>query len=291
MTLSAFTFANETPKQFAPFSIVTKEVSDKLDIEYKSMVDSIIHITRKTEFAYTEADIRKAATIVATEYSPCKYTQRIDILECQSIRDNLISYLTASVIESPSFKVLKNVDVLDETKIYEQIYEQDRESLSESLKTILKKGNYTGHGTVNFENTDVETALIIVSAIISDEDISNIYEEILLDDYKTLKAKQIENRKEASNKTPLLAPLIFIMELVEQPMELGLSDKRYACSYDGTSLTLKCKQDYKDEFIKAVFLITITCFLIIMPACIILLLHREKEKNGTFKDKCVRRSE
>jgi len=256
LTLSTFTFASEEPKQFAPFSIVTKEVSDKLHSDYSSMVDSIIHISKRTDYAYSEADIKKAATIVATEYSPCKYTQRIDLLECQSTRDDLIRYLTDSVMESPTFKALKKVDVLDEanlvlSEVKTIMTENDRESLSDRVKAILKKGKINGNGQVAFEDANDKYKVMLVSAMLSNDIISKLYEEILLDDYKAAKIKQNQKLEKAKEQqTPsILKPLVFIVKsmttLVESGSELLLSEKRYSCRYNEIDVTIQCRHDLK----------------------------------------------
>ena len=255
MTLSTLTFASEEPKQFAPFSIVTKEVSDKLNSDYNSMIDSIIHISKRTDYAYSEADIKKAATVVATEYSPCKYTQRIDVLECQSIRNDLVSYLTASVMESPTFKDLKKIDVLDEEKstldeAESLIHENDPQSLTDRVKAILKKGKINGNGQVTFEDTSDKYSVVIVSALLSNETVASLYEEILLEDYKASKIKTNQKREEAmKQETPsILKPLMFVaktmINIVEGANELALSEKRYSCRFDEADVTIQCRHDY-----------------------------------------------
>jgi hypothetical protein len=290
MTLSILTFASEEPKQFAPFSIVTKEVSDKLNSDYNSMIDSIIHISKRTDYAYTEADIKKAATIVATEYSPCKYTQKIDVLECQSIRNDLISYLTASVMESPTFKDLKKIDVLDEEKstldeAESLIHENDPQSLSDRVKAILKKGKINGNGQVTFEDTSDKYSVVIVSALLSNETVSSLYEEILLEDYKASKIKTNQKREEAmKQETPsILKPLMFVVKtminLAEGANELGLSEKRYSCRFDEADVTIQCRHDYNfREIAKSVATIwPLVMFLVVLAVLISRLLEIEKE--------------
>jgi hypothetical protein len=290
LTLSTFTFASEEPKQFAPFSIVTKEVSDKLHSDYSSMVDSIIHISKRTDYAYSEADIKKAATIVATEYSPCKYTQRIDLLECQSTRDDLIRYLTDSVMESPTFKALKKVDVLDEanlvlSEVKTIMSENDRESLSDRVKAILKKGKINGNGQVTFEDVNDKYKVMLVSAMLSNEIISKLYEEILLDDYKASKIKANQKLEEAMKQetSSILKPLIFVSKTMINLVELGLSEKRYSCKYDEDEMTIQCRHDYTyREIAKSVATIwPLVMFLVLLAV----LISRLKEIEKTNKDK------
>ncbi|EMG2881697.1 hypothetical protein V4100_000985 [Pseudomonas aeruginosa] len=287
MTLSTLTIASEEPKQFAPFSIVTKEVSDKLNSDYNSMIDSIIHISKRTDYAYTEADIKKAATIVATEYSPCKYTQRIDVLECQSTRDDLISYLTDSVMKSTTFKDLKKVDVLDEAVSI--LYEDDRKSLSDRVKAILKKGKINGNGKVTFENTNDKYAVMLIATMLSNETVSNIYEEILLDDYKAAKIQQDKRQEEAINHAPpsIIKPLTLVSNtlstLFEAVNEAGLSEKRYSCKYDEDEMTIQCRHDYKYiyTFKLSANIWPLVMFLVIL----VILISRSKEKKEVNKEK------